>query len=238
MQLAEGLEVLASRGWLAEVGRETAARLFPLARWRRFGPGDILTLGGEERDDLIGLARGTVAFTSALGLPETPVMHMAQAVFWMGYGPTLRGRERVIMAEARTEVWAASFPGGRIRSMLDAGTLDWRPFMALMAEYGDISAVIAADLLIRDSKARCAAVLARFAGLRSPLPGSDPVTVVPVTQGELAAACNLSRNATAALLRGWAAEGIVEIGYAAIRIGDPAALVRLAGGGAAAPRPL
>lgn len=230
MDREEGLALLAGRGWLRAAGPEVAARLLALARWRRFMPGEALTQGGEARDDLVGIAEGTVAFTSALGVPETPVTHMSPAVAWMGYGPALLGRERVVTAEARTVVWAASIPGGRVRALMDQGAVDRRHAMLLLAEYGDLGAVIAADLLIRDSRTRCAAVLARFAGLRTPLAGIVPDSLVPVTQGELAAACNLSRNVTGAILRDWAAAGIVATGYGGIAIHDPAGLLRIAGG--------
>lgn len=238
MDREEGLHVLASRGWLAEAGRDFAATLLPLARWRCFEPGEMLTLGGDERGDLVGLARGMVAFTSVLGRPETPVMHMAPAVMWMGYGPALRGGERVNTAEARSIAWAASFPAARVQALLEAGTLDWRPFVALIAEYGDVAALMAADLLIRDSGARCAAVLARFAGLRTPVTGAIPAAVVPVTQGELAGACNLSRGVTGEILRQMAGAGTIATGYAGVSIRDPEALVRLARGAAGPARPV
>jgi len=236
MDRDEGLRLLASRGWVGRAGRDFAATLMPLARWRCFEPGEVMTLGGDERGDLLGLAKGMVAFTSVLGRPETPVMHMAPAVMWMGYGPSLRGGGRVVTAEARSRAWAASFPGARMQALVEGGKLDWRPFVALIAEYGDVAALMATDLLIRDSGERCAAVLARFAGLRTPLGGAIPASVVPVTQEELAGACNLSRGVVGDILRRMAAAGAIETGYGGIGIRDPAALLRLAGGGTAPPR--
>lgn len=230
MDRDEGLHLLASRGWLAEAGQDFARTLLPLARWRCFRPGEVLTLGGDERGDLIGLAQGMVAFTSVLGRPETPVMHMAPAVMWMGYGPSLRGGGRVVTAEARSLSWAASFPGARMQALVEGGKLDWRPFVALIAEYGDVTALMAADLLIRDSATRCAAVLARFAGLRTPLGGAIAASVVPVTQTELAGACNLSRSVTGDILRRMSASGMIGTGYGGIAINDREALLRLAGG--------
>jgi CRP-like cAMP-binding protein len=232
MDRDEGLQVLASRGWLAAAGPAFAATLLPLARWRRYAPGEVLTLGGDERGDLVGLAQGMVAFTSVLGRPETPVMHMAPAVMWMGYGPALRGGQRVNTAEARSVAWAASFPRARVQALLETGALDWRPFVGLIAEYGDVCALMAADLLIRESGARCAAVLARFAGLRTPVTGAMPVAMVPVTQGELAGACNLSRGVTGEILRRMAEAGAVGTGYGGIAIHDAGALLRLAAGAA------
>lgn len=231
MKHETGLELLADSGWLANSPEAFRAALLPLARWRRYDDGDLITLGGEDHEDLIGVAAGTVALTSTLGPPATPVMHMLSGVFWLGYGPILREGHRNVTATARGEVWAANFSAARIRAMLTRGELDWRPFVRLAMFYGDTTARIAADLLIRSSTLRCIAVLARLAGINwnGPRP-ADPV-VLPVTQVELAGACNLSRNAVGAILRGLAEKGLVEVGYRDIRILNPTGLHRMTADG-------
>ncbi|MCX7300247.1 MAG: Crp/Fnr family transcriptional regulator [Rhodobacterales bacterium] len=217
----EGLQILAGQGWLAGTSEEFRELFLPMARWRRFAAGTVVTLGGEEADDIIGMASGVMAFTSALGQPDTPVMHLARAVYWMGYGPILLGGARVVSAEARSEVWVASFPKARLLPLLDDTTGWWRYFIRLVGEYGNMSATIASDLLIPESERRCAAVLLRFGGCQGAV--TAPV-LVPVTQGEFAASANLSRNSAGKILRGWAAQGLVETGYGGITIVDPAGL--------------
>lgn len=96
--------------------------------------------------------------------------------------------------------------------------------MPLLAEYGDMSAVIAADLLIRRSDQRLAATLLRFAGLRDPRKEATGHNSVPVTQAELADASNLSRNAAGTILRDMQASGWIEIEYRTIVLKDPLAL--------------
>ena len=93
MEREQGLSILRSRGWLATTPLEFRKQFLSAARWRYIEAGSTVTLGGEERDDIIGLAEGTVAVTSALGLAGTPITHLAHAVFWMGYGPILLGRQ-------------------------------------------------------------------------------------------------------------------------------------------------
>lgn len=234
MNRDQGLALLASQGWLAGTSDEFRGLLLPMARWRRFEAGTLVTMGGEEADDMIGVASGVLALTSTLGYPDTPMMHIARAVFWMGYGPILLGGPRVVSAEARSEVWAASFPKARVMPLLDTSPRWSRFFARLLGEYGHIGAMIAADLLIPESERRLAAVLARFGGLRVP-EGSDagpaltmaPVSV-PVTQAELAAAANLSRNSASNILLAMAERGVVETGYRLIAITDPAGLLALA----------
>jgi CRP/FNR family transcriptional regulator, cyclic AMP receptor protein len=224
LQREAGLEILATKGWLNVAPEPFRRALLQLARWRKFDSGALITLGGEETDDLIGVASGCIALTSTLGPPGTPVMHMVQGVFWLGYGPLLRGGERNTTVVARTDVWAASFPATRIRTMLSSGELDWRPLLALSVSYGDITARIAADLLIRKSSVRCIAVILRFAGLRGV--GTMPAeqVILPITQSELASACNLSRNVVGDLLRDLAAKGMIAVGYRDITILDPGGL--------------
>ena len=227
----EGLHVLATQGWLANTSEEFRGLFLSMARWRRFEAGRPVTLAGDEADDIIGLASGVVAFTSAMGHADNPVSHLARAVFWMGYGPILLGGPRVISAEARSEVWVASFPKARVLPLLEESTRWWRFFMRLLGEYGNVSSMVAGGLLIPENERRLAAVLSRFGGLR-PLGNGDtglssagtPV-LVPVTQAELAAAANMSRNSAGSILHGFARRGLIKTGYRGILITDPAGLL-------------
>lgn len=224
MDRDEGQRVLASSGWLADVPAEFRDTLLPLGRWHRIEEGSYITFSGEEEEDLIGLAQGTVALTSSLGLAGTPIMHLARAPFWLGYGPLLHGTKRVVNAEARSTVWIATFPKFKVIPLIESRPGWWRPFMKLMGIYGDLSSLMAADLLIQQSDRRCAAVLLRFGGARfGVVPSASPIKV-PVTQEELAAACNLSRNSVGTILRRFIALGYVETGYGGIDILDPAGL--------------
>jgi CRP-like cAMP-binding protein len=231
MDRDEGLQVLATQGWLADTSEEFRGLFLPMARWRHFEAGRPVTLAGDEADDIIGLASGVIAFTSAMGHADNPVSHLARAVFWMGYGPILLGGPRVVSAQARSEVWVASFPKARVLPLLDESTRWWRFFMRLLGEYGHVSSMIAGDLLIPESERRLAAVLSRFGGLR-PLRKTRAVStslrtpvLVPVTQAELAAAANLSRNSAGKVLHGFARQGLIQTGYGGILITNPAGLL-------------
>lgn len=224
MDREDGLSLLASRGWLAKTPVEFRRRVLSAAQWRHVGQGATVTLGGEERDEVIGLAQGTVAATTTVGQAETPAMHIAQAVFWLGYGPLLLDRPRVVTVEARTDLWVAAIPKAKILPLLDGTTKWWRHFMRLLVEYGDTTAMIAADLLIRQSDRRLAATILRFCG--APESNADPAghLRIPVTQAELADASNLSRNAAGTILRMLAAKGYIEIDYGSIVVLDRAGL--------------
>lgn len=226
MEREEGLSLLASRGWLAGTPEEFRKSLLSLARWRGVEPGTPVTLGGEERDEVLGLAEGTVLMTSTLAEPGTPVTHMAHAVIWLGFAPLFLDQPRRVTAEARTPLRIAAFPKAEILALLAETPVWWRCFLPLGFEYGDACAVIASDLLIGRSDRRLAATILRFAGLRgSHVVPSHPVRL-PITQAELAAASNLSRNVAAAILRKFAAWGWIEIEYRGLVLHDPKGLRR------------
>jgi len=228
MEREEALAVLASRGWLAETPAGFRDQVLAGARLRRVQGGTTITLGGEEADDFVGLAQGTIAVTSILGRAGTPVTHLVHAVSWLGYGSLLLDRPRVVTAEARGEVWIAVIPKARLLPLLDEAPHGWRPFMRLLAEYGDTSAMIAADLLIPSSEGRLAATILRFAGQRRAGPAPAAVSRLPVTQAELAEAANLSRNAAGRILRRMAAAGLVALDYRGLEVRDADGLRKLA----------
>jgi CRP/FNR family cyclic AMP-dependent transcriptional regulator len=221
MQRAEGLAILKTHGWLAGTPAAFRDRFLSAARWRQVAAGSTVTLGGENESTVIGLAHGTVTVTSTLGRVGTPMTHMALPVFWMGYGSLLLERQRVVTVEARTDIWIAAVPGSAVLPMLDETTQWWRCFMRLLGEYGDISATIASDLLIRRPDQRLAATILRFAGLRGN--GARPLGEprLRVTQAELADAANLSRNVAGRILRHLAAQGYIEADYRSILVRDP-----------------
>jgi len=181
-------------------------------------------MGSEEGGELIGLAQGHIEMRTVLGRADTPLMHFAHAVFWLGYGPIIFGQPRRVAASARTPVWVARIPQPTVRALLTRRPEWWPHFLPLALIYGDIAVNIAADLLIRDSERRCAAVLLRLSGRRFAGPEDGAPVDVPLTQDEVAGAANLSRNSAGTMLRRLAARGLIDLGYRGIIVRAPAAL--------------
>jgi CRP-like cAMP-binding protein len=221
MERDEGLQVLAESRWLAATPPEFRTAFLALARWHRAEAGAAITLAGDEAEDIIGLASGTVGFTLSHGRPDTPMLHLAKAPFWMGYGPLLLGRPRVVTVVARTPCRFASFSRAKLALLVESRPGWWRPFTALVGEYGDTTSLIAADLAIPRSEGRLLAVLLRFGGARFAGPADAGEIEVPVTQDELAAAANLSRNSTGTILRRFSDQGLVRTAYRTITITAP-----------------
>ena len=84
-----------------------------------------------------------------------------------------------------------------------------------------LSQLVASDMLIRDSRRRCLAALLRVADCRTG--GTEPTTA-ELSQDELAAMANLSRQTTCPILREFADAGLVTDGSRNIVLHDMAAL--------------
>ncbi len=218
------MDVLRRNGWLSTTPADFRSAILSHCRWQRLEPGAPIQYGGEEQGELIGLARGAIEMRTILGRADTPITHFAHPVFWLGYGPIVFGRPRTSEACARSPVWLARISQSAARKLLDQRPEWWRHFLRPVATNFDIALNIAADLLIRDSECRCAAVLLRLSGYRFIDPeGPEPVGVA-VTQDELAAAANMSRSSVRTMLKRLAARGLIEQGFGGIAVRAPEAL--------------
>jgi CRP-like cAMP-binding protein len=220
----EGMAILKDGGWLSATPPEFQQAILSRGGWGPIEACAPIQEGGEEGGELIGLARGIVEMRTILGRADTPLMHFGHPVFWFGYVPILTGRPRRIAASARTQVWLARIPQAAVRALLAERPEWWRHLMQLPIIYGDVSQTIAADLLIRDSERRCAAVLLRLGGRRFAGQEDKGPVEVPVTQSDLAGAANLSRNSVGTMLQRLAARGLIEQRYRGVGVRAPKAL--------------
>ena len=102
MEQEEGLRLLAEKGWLSATPADFRQAILSRCSWERLKAGDPIQVGGEEQTELIGVADGIVEMRSVLGRPDTPIMHLAHPVLWLGYGPIAFDRPRPTAASART----------------------------------------------------------------------------------------------------------------------------------------
>lgn len=222
MDREAGKLILTQRGWLAATPADFRTALLSNFRWITVEAGAAITVAGETAGDMYGLARGAVEVTPLWGAASTPMLHIVHPVFWLGYGPMITGHPRQVTAIAKTRTWLAVVPQALVMRLLGEKPEWWRHFLALAMLYGDVAANVAADLLIRDSARRCAAVLLRFSGSR--FDDAEELVDIVVTQDEVAAAANLSRNTAGTLLRKFAQRGLIDQGYRGIIVRKPKAL--------------
>ena len=228
---AECIRVLCSRGWLSAVPRDFQQSILSRCKWRSFEAGSLVYHGGADDADVFGIVRGTVDFSTPFSTVDAPIVHVERAGFWFGVGPILSGLPRRVTATARGPALLAQVNVSSIKEMLVARPEWWRHLASLALDYGDSAANIAADLMIRDSTRRCVAVLLRVCGARfSDPPAGEPADAV-LSQEELAAMANVSRNTLGEVLRKLQERGLIELGYRAIVVRRPAALRKIVNAG-------
>ena len=225
MDRDEGMATLQDRGWLSTAPAEFQRAILSRLTWQTLEAGAPIQEGGEEVGELVGLARGIVEIRPILGRADTPIVHFAHPVFWFGYVPiVVPGGPRRLAAAAKTPLWLGRVPQAAVRTLLAQRPEWWRELTRLSIIYGDVAQNVAADLLIRDSERRCAAVLLRLGGRRFPSPDDEQTVEVPVTQDELAGAANLSRNSVGTMLQRLRARRLIEPGYRSMTICSAKAL--------------
>jgi CRP/FNR family transcriptional regulator, cyclic AMP receptor protein len=220
------------RGWFAESQPDFRQAIFALARAKTYAAGRVIYKAGDPGREIFGIRSGVVTLQGRFTHPDAVLLHMLRAGDWFGTVPMLAGRSRRVTAVARTDVELLLVPGEELQALL-------RRHPAWAAELGrdvvyfmDVALQGAADLLIRDASARCAAVLLRLAGRRWALgPDADMPSEIPASQSEIAMLCNVSRNTFSRVMREFTSIGLVTLGYRSLTVNDPAGLRAIADGG-------
>ena len=123
---------------------------------------------------------------------------MLQRGHWGGEGPILDGRKRSVGIRALQECLFCRVPLSHVRRLLAVNPQYWREMGRLALEHYDLTAGIAAEGMIPDSRRRIVAVLMRLAGLRDPHP---PQTgEIHLSKSEIASIVNLSRSSLTPLV--------------------------------------
>jgi CRP-like cAMP-binding protein len=124
-----------------------------------------------------------------------------------------------------TDVNLVRVPGDELRALLRRRP-EWVAEIGRDAvHYMDLGMQIAADLLIRDASARCAATLLRLAGRRWVSgPDADLPSEIPASQTELAMLCNVSRNTFSRVVKEFSSRRLVSLNYRSLTVNDPARL--------------
>ena len=181
---------------------------------------------------MFGIYSGVVTLQSRLSHPDAVLLHMVWPGEWFGTWSVLLGKGRRMSAIARTEVGLLRIPGDDLRALLRRRP-QWHAELARDAVWGtDVAMQIAADLLIHNASARCAAVLLRLAGRRwASGPNAELPVEIPASQNELAMLCNVSRNTFSRVVKDLSSHGLLTLDYRSLTLNDPARLRDIANTG-------
>jgi CRP/FNR family transcriptional regulator, cyclic AMP receptor protein len=84
MDREEGMDVLSRGAWLKDTPADFRDAILSRCRWQRLEPGDSLQSGGQGDGEISGLADGILEMRSVIGRADTPIMHYARPVYWVG----------------------------------------------------------------------------------------------------------------------------------------------------------
>jgi CRP-like cAMP-binding protein len=219
MENNRGAALLSRIGWLSAQPAAFRQALLEIADWRAVAPGQAVSHAGDESGGIWGIAAGQLSMMGGLGAVESAIVDIQLPGSWGGTGPLFR-KARGADAVARTPSLLAFVPQPRLLRLLAAYPAWWQAFgelnTDLMFRYG----VGLADMLLRDPKQRCVAVLLRLCDcrLRDNAAGM-PVTIM-CSQDEFGAMTNLSRQAAGGVLRYLERLGHIEVGYRSITLID------------------
>jgi CRP-like cAMP-binding protein len=220
------------RGWFADCHPRFRRDFLALARPKSHAAGSVIYQADEVGQDVFGISSGVVTLQSKLTHPDAVLLHMLRPGEWFGTVPVLLERSRRVTAVARTDVNLLRVPGDELRALLRRRP-EWFAELGRDAVHNlDLGMQTAADLLIRDASARCAAVLLRLAGRRwASGPEADRPSEIPASQTELAMLCNLSRNTFSRVVNELSSRRLVSLNYRSLTVNDPARLRDVADSG-------
>lgn len=198
--------------------------MLAVCRWQWFAAGETISLGGDVAGGMFGIVVGSISVFPTISAADVPIVHIASAPFWYGLNPQLSSAPRImtIVARSRCLVARVSQPG--LEAVLADDPARWRFIARQLNDIVILSQLVASDMLIRDSRRRCLAVLLRIAGCRL---GEAAMGTAEMTQDELASMANLSRQTIGPILNEFAEAGLLTLGYRSIALHDAAALRKL-----------
>ncbi|MDJ0995614.1 MAG: Crp/Fnr family transcriptional regulator [Dinoroseobacter sp.] len=211
--LDERSELTLRSPWLSALPTPTAQMILSNAVSKKYLRENTIYELGDPPGGIFGVTEGIIAIQTDDTEPSIVIGHLFGQGYWFGESAALCGVPRQVGAVVKSEeasVLSVSLP--TIERLAKQYPEVWRALAGLCAMNSNIAVQTARDLMIRNPKARCLAVLKRLSS--SLLPGQ----AIPLSQDELATMCALSRGSVSRILQGLERDGMVEISYRSLRL--------------------
>ena len=229
MDARNGALVLSKYGWLSQMPADFRSAILRNCVWQNYAAGASLFAAGDPPGGIFGIADGSVGTSTLLGAPDSPMVHIGRRGFWSGMGSLLSGEPRRMSAFAITEALIANVPLPALQALLSENPEWWQHIGQMALSSIDIIGNGFADMMIRDSGRRCAAILLRLCECRFN-DATDVSREVMVTQDEIADMANLSRSTVNTILRRLVKQRLIELRYRSIIVVETKRLRKLANG--------
>lgn len=221
-------DFLRNTEWLKKAPTSFQDAVLARGHFATFPAGKIIHDIGESPGAMMGIVSGHAGLSTVTGEGLPRLSNILRPGDWFGVAAILVREPRRVRVVAQVPLQVLILPVREIDAIVsDPSTRNdaWRHFARLILMNQDVAVGVARDLMVRDSKVRCLAVLLRLGGYR---PGRDMVEDQPevdLAQEELAHLANLSRNAVGAILHELERTEVIEIAYKRLKIIKPAVLI-------------
>jgi CRP/FNR family cyclic AMP-dependent transcriptional regulator len=221
-------DFLRATDWLSKAPTSFQDSVLARGYLSLFPPGRMVCDIGDPPGAVMGAVSGYASVSTATpdGLPR--LGHILRPGDWFGAAAVLTREPRNVRVTAQVPLQMFVLPLREIDIILnDVSSIHdaWRQFARLVVYNQNVAVAAARDLLIRDAKVRCFAVLLRLCGYKRDTPLMESKPELELTQEELAHLANMSRNAVGPMLRELERADIIEIAYKRLTVLRPQFLI-------------
>lgn len=222
--IAAARDIAAREGWLSQTPPAFQKEILDRASLQSFSSGDTIYMVGAPPGGIYGMISGGVRLSAAAGDLGPFITHYFRPGSWLGEGPIITDRPRIIGLNAAKHTELLHVPLLSLRELLKSEPGFWRWLALLAFEHERMAVAAIADLMIRDHVKRLVAVLLRLADARTASPAGGGPIEVEASQTDLATMANIARTTANTTLRKLASAGHVKVAYGRIQVVNPASL--------------
>jgi CRP-like cAMP-binding protein len=214
-------EPLIARGWLASRDPAFQQQVLASARLQSYAPKQALYRVGDEPDGLYGVVAGSVSISVPTDNGLDYLAVRADPGFWIGDLAFFSEQKRLVTVTAATEVKALFISTINMRAIVNADPGRYRDFYALTHENMALTLRILGNMATPGSDHRLGLRILQHDDMH-PAPGAW----LEYSQDELAQMLAMSAPTLQRALKRLSQAGMIEVGYARIRVIDRDRLIR------------
>ncbi len=224
MEYAEACRLLSGRGWLAGLPAPLRDAILARSSLQSIENGRRVCKIGDTPNGLWGVVTGGFAVEFATTEHGPHLAHSLRPGMWFGECEAFAGRPRFITIAATRPSHCLHLPSAALETVAGNHPLLWRHLGILAGAHVADALGAFSDSILRDTKARIAAILLRLAGVGAHERLEDAEPELDLTQEDLALLANVSRATVHGVLMNLESTGLVARSYGRIRILDAGAL--------------
>ncbi|MEJ2275938.1 MAG: Crp/Fnr family transcriptional regulator [Woeseiaceae bacterium] len=222
MSLQDAWALLERKGWLARRSPQVRQLLYGAAQLQQFTAGDVLYMAGDEPNGVYGLVSGAMQAAIPRADGQESLFHRAETGFWVGDLALFAGQRRLVTLRAASRCTAIYMPQNKLSQILARNPELSRDFYELTHDNMRVVLQLLGNLSIANADSRIAQRLL----IQSDLLG-DSEKWIELSQEVLAEMVAVSPKTIRRSLLRLQDLGLVETGYAKLRISDREGLANL-----------